>query len=583
MTRAGAGVVWDWAAGGYGDACFSAQALDIVALHLQRFLAPALIAGGGLEVHVLLGFEGASLDGAWLRVSAQEAEAAAENAGPFAGGWKALVKLWRTHATDPDQLLMIKREGSDPLYVGAMGGEQGLEGPLLGFVMAAGNLQNPPAGLMSAVRRAGEALRAARHNIIRLLFEPQPQPQQAKDFLYNALASLPDLCGCDHSAALILTNDLAAMTLEHMALAEFEIVAERMFYDRDLGTNTPERLVGLVIAGTGEHSGLLGAAFAQIQKAPEVQPHIFLCDDSGNWYAFAEPAQSLPRFATRVQRPQEQMSILIPLLHDEERGAREMLGFLAINYRLPRPLEVLDQQLMIEFSARLAHYLRHSPLFNLSSRQMLLVERVRHIYNDTIGQGGAVKRLESLIQTVNADIAKTTRLPCFAIGYLSESNNKKTLRFIHPHGFTRFNAINLSVEPTSAADLTQSSIAALAVRLGRPIVLAGAQDTPQNRNALYIHEPSKRIIDARVVDLTTLDHPTEWHRLHDYYKPSRDHSYATLAFPIQLGHDTLGVVAIEVDRDTDWFWWTGFGSKTFYRLLASELAVAFKLMGVAQT
>ena len=55
---------------------------------------------------------------------------------------------------------------------------------------------------------------------------------------------------------------------------------------------------------------------------------------------------------------------------------------------------------------------------------------------------------------------------------------------------------------------------------------------------------------------------------------------AALCYPIRMQDDVVGIIAVEVNRDTNWVWWTGFGSYLFYRLLANELAADFRLLGL---
>ncbi|MFW6058048.1 MAG: hypothetical protein ACOC9W_04250, partial [Persicimonas sp.] len=64
------------------------------------------------------------------------------------------------------------------------------------------------------------------------------------------------------------------------------------------------------------------------------------------------------------------------------------------------------------------------------------------------------------------------------------------------------------------------------------------------------------------------------------YKPARSSAYATLAYPISFNGDPLGVITVEVERETNWLWWTGFGAQLFWELLANELAYAFYAMGL---
>jgi len=177
-------------------------------------------------------------------------------------------------------------------------------------------------------------------------------------------------------------------------------------------------------------------------------------------------------------------------------------------------------------------------------------------------------------------IAGSTGVPTFAVGYITESEGNSILRFTHPRGFTRFSAISLPVE--APQEVSETSVAALAVRLNRPIVLSGGTHEAEQKfkNDIFVNETIGAVVDARRIAPEEVSSEGTWRRLSDYYKPSRDESYATLAFPVSLGHEGLGVIALEVDRNTDWLWWTGFGSQIFYRLLANELAVGFKLMGV---
>ncbi len=128
-----------------------------------------------------------------------------------------------------------------------------------------------------------------------------------------------------------------------------------------------------------------------------------------------------------------------------------------------------------------------------------------------------------------------------------------------------------------AAQRTDSGVSSLAVRLNRTLVLAGGYGEGDDfgfKNSLFVHEESGRLEDVRRGKLADVGNE-QWVALSDYYKPARQHAYATLAYPITFAGDVLGVLTIEVDKDTDWLWWTGFGGHLFWQLFASELASVF--------
>lgn len=570
----------------YGEPRFTDAGLEVLTVTLHRFLAPFIVEHKLGRLRVVVGFEGSAVESAAVEVTrdgARRTEAEVD-----------FAQLARAARNGEATLSLGGGSGTRVLAVGARAPSEGHGGEHeMAFVLVSETADLTPGHPATAdlARRTAEAIRAYRFTGLRLLFDERDQVD-IKTFLYSLLDRLPEWCGVDHSAALILTGELETMALNSSENANFEIVAERLFFP---ATNEQgerhDRLVGLVIEGSGQESGLLGYAFNRVQSENAIGLHIFVPDETGeHWHLFGEPHASARRFATRVQRPQEGMTVLVPLLNHEDGRGSELLGFLSLNYRQPTPIDPIASHLLESLAGKLARYLQRSPLFSLSARQLLLLEEVRRAFNSTIGGGGASKRLQQFIGQVNDIIVSRTSVPCFAIGHISGTGNKRQLRFVHPRGFTRFGSISIPVDAVSE-EVTGTSIAALAVRLDRPVVLAGGRARDEDgevagevrhvfNNDIYVNEQAGMIVDARRTDPESLDVPGSWRRLSDYYKPSRASSYATLAFPISIGLTSLGVIAVEVDRQTDWLWWTGFGSQIFYRLLANELAVAFKLMGV---
>lgn len=556
----------------YGPPTWSSAALNSLRFHLHRYLAPFLDAHNIENVQVMCGFDGTATQAVGLRISTTDT-AILETLPAF----DALAQ----HARQPNN-------AAPPSYASFVGRaihELHTDEPqpqLLAMVFVhQAHQATLEAHSADLCERVFEAVRASRFNRMRMFFDDTAE-YPTKRFIYELFDELPGWCGVDHSSAILLTSTLEAMALANVDHAEFEVVGERMFYPR-ADDGSPERLVGLVIHGTGANSGLLGSAFRRLQLTRQTGLLIFIPegDDHQQWSLFGEPDHVAERFATFVERPDEGMTVLLPLLTSRARGDRELLGFLSLNFRRPVPISGLTADLLGQLGERIAQRLQHSSLFSLSAQQLLLIERVRGTYNDTIGGGGARKRLDDYIDRVNTLIQGSTKIPCFAVGYVSTLGQERVVRFVHPKGFTRFDALSLPIEPNG--QVQQSSIASLAIRLNEPMILVGQQDpdhpTPQN-NALMINESRGEMIDARVHDPAQLRAADGWRALSTYFKPAREQSYATLAFPITLGHDVLGVLSLEVDRSTDWFWWTGFGSRSFYRLLANELAVALKLMGV---
>lgn len=563
----------------YGAPRLTRSGLDILAFTLHRYVAPFLVERKLESVRIAIGFEGSALPPVIIEVSDHAAKPITLEGFDF----DTLAAATRSGA----QAVTLRDEGTQHLAAIAVADRsEESSHHLLGFVLLAANTPwlSDAHLVEDLAMRASEAIRSARNNEIRMLFDAQGQ-MPIKAFLYRVLDQLPDWCGVDHSAALILTGSLGAMAMSSLEDAEFEIVAERLYFDPPAGHfDDYERLVGLTIE-VGDGGGLLGASFARLREdAGEFGLYIYLPDDANHWHLFGESDRLVQRFATRVTRPQEEMTVLVPLLTRDELGHQEMLGFLSLNFRKPMPIMSGSSQLLEMLGERLGEALRRSPLFGLSARQLLLLEAVRTASNTCLSQteDGAVTRLEAYLGTTIERVAQASSVPGFGIGYIThDGRGDRVIRFAKPHGFTRFADVILPVVPPDES--VRSSIAALAVRLTRPVVLAGGHsegDTFFFKNDMFVNEEAGLIVDARRVDPYTLTDTGTWRELSDYFIASRDDSYATLAYPISIAGEVLGVIAIEVDRNTDWLWWTGFGSQLFYRLLANELSVVFKLLGV---
>ena len=548
---------------------------DLLGVHLHRYLAPVLLEFHLESLWVITGFEGSARPSLTL-------ELRQESAVPSYIGldFQRLAASLRSGAQRVSlHLASGQRLAALAVFAGAEPSAPHLHAFVVTDQLEA--LANPELE-QHLCRRVNEAIRATRHNALRMLFD-EADTYTLKEFLDAVLGRLPDLCGCDHSAALILSSNLEAMVMAQEQPATFEIVAEHLYVQPPASDPTPYTpLIGMELAtGNTSDAGLLGYAFKETQREGQVGVHLFVAEGQDDtWIFLGEASRVAPRFATQVRRPMEQMTALIPLLSRNEVGRNELLGFLSINYQAPLPMSALTSTILETLAMRLANFLRRSPMFSLSAQQLWLLEEVRQAYHLAMAaRDDKEARLRHFIGAANRAVATTTTVPCFAIGYvITDDQAQRHLRFVEPHGFTFFRDIDL---PVDACQVQQSSIATLAVRLNRPLSLTGATTAVQDipfQDHCWVNEKQRALLDARrVAPPTDTD---AWLPLRDYYKASRDVSYATIAFPIRAGEEVLGVIAVEVDRDTDWLWWTGFGSYLFYRLLANEIAADLHLLGL---
>jgi hypothetical protein len=297
---------------------------------------------------------------------------------------------------------------------------------------------------------------------------------------------------------------------------------------------------------------------------------------------------ALPSWHRLSEERREKMYVLVPLLSPEAHDI-ELLGFICLAYRETTALAASAGRAVEELGREMATMLRYSPLFTLNARKLWILQQTRSALTKAIaGEESLSARVEALVGEVTSLIVTHVDIPSFAIAYLrrekGDDRSQRFLRYAHPHGWTHFEQLNLpvDVEPDERVD---SGVSSLAFRINKPLVLAGGRgegDSLAFKNYLYVHEQSGRVVDARSHEGASIEEEEGWVRLRDYYKPARSSSYATLAYPIEFNGEPLGMISIEVERDTNWLWWTGFGAQLFWDLLANELAYAFHTMGVGQ-
>ncbi len=552
---------------------------EILGVHLHRYLMPLLMDHKISHLGVLVGFEASHMPALALRVSTYGSEVI-----PFDENYDDLVTEARTHS---DLATPITRniDGKKLILFPILSiSEPGRE-HIHAFVMTE-NAKLLEADILTVALRTriNEAIRSFRHNSLRIIFD-ECEGTSPREFLDRILDLIPVWCGSDHSACLILSSSLESMVMSGVGPAHFQIVNEKLYCGPKDSDKHYDNLSSLefVVSHDGQ-SGLIGHAFEEVRRTKSVGLNIFIGDsETDEWFSMGEIQKNAHRFATKSYRPKEKLTVLLPLLCSNEVGDQELLGFLSLNFFETMPLASLTSRVLETLATRLGTYLHRSSFFSLSAQQLWLLECVREeqvAVSRLCKNAGEVRNdvaIQSFVKNVNSLVAQSTQIPCFAIGYRAVSENgDDILRFTDPHGFTIFDNIDL---PIYADDPSESSLSALAVRLNRVITLTGGE-LKDGRTAfqsdIYVNESKGLLCDGRLEDNLSSD----WRKLSSYYKPSREGSYAALCYPIRMKDEVVGVIAVEVDRDTNWVWWTGFGSYLFYRLLANELAADFSVMGL---
>lgn len=557
--------------------------LEVMSIHLHRFLVGWLDQSPVDRIWITLGFEGSLCESVTFCVELHTSRVVEV-------GW-TFEDLAHTYRRGDGMLHMEGPQGAVTLATTpildrpAFGGQACVT---LGFAVTPEGAALGDALTASLQAHAFEAIAAARRNSMRLFFD-ESRALDMKSMLYTFMEHLPEWVGCDYAATMILTSSLETMTLEDAPSSRFNILADRAYARDEL--RAPERLVGMAISGDDEAGNLLAAAFERQRLDADLPYQLFVREDGEGgelrWRSLDTDELHAPFHRLR-QRGGEAMIALVPLVARDEMET-ELLGFLALTWRQVVTLSSSAGQLLAECSDNLAAALRNSSLYSLSARKLWILRRMRRATERLVArcsdERDAFDAASELVREVSDLIASHVEIPSFAIAYMElehgEEGITRYLRYPHPYGWAHYEQLSLPVDVPDD-QRTDSSVASLAVRLNKPLVLAGGYgegDELSFKNSLFVHEATRRVCDVRSGALSGAAQG-EWVALSDYYKPARAQAYATLAYPIAFDGTALGVLAVEVDKNTDWLWWTGFGGHLFWQLVASELASAFYFLGV---
>ncbi len=561
-----------------GPPTMTESGLEVYGFHLRRYLADGLEEVGLERVFVTLGFEHSRSESVTFEVRSEVSDIARVE-------W-TFDDLSHAYRSGDGRLRVEQRSGTDEprtfevlplLEPSAL--EEGSP-VIVGFLLLPEVGPNLPDSVGTFQQRAGEAVRAARRNGVRMLFDERDS-RPVKPVIYAMMDHLPEWFGCDHSASLLMTSTLETMALEASKHGRLDVLAERPYFE--VAETATDRLVGMSLLLDNPGVDLLRYVVSRQLDRPELPYQIYERRGGGEWYPL-DGEEAVGGDLHRLEaRPDEQTYLFVPLIV-RETNETELLGFWALAFRDRLELSEAGAEILQQLGVRLSSLLRYSPLYTLSARKLWILRRTRDLVEQAMqSEGPPAAALEELIDGVGSLIAHQGEVPSFAIGYLRGADEEpgRTLRYVHPHGWTHFETLELPVD-VPPDERAGSGVSALAVRLARPFVLAGGQgegDEQRFKNYLYVREETGDVVDARRSDAEPLD-LDEWRQLSDYYKPARWRAYATLAYPITFGDRVLGVLTVEVEKETDWVWWTGFGGQLFWEMLADELATAFWALGV---
>lgn len=545
---------------------------EVFAYHLFRYLAPWLREAGLEKIVIALGFPRSSARLGVYHVGLHGAKRLQqvwdyqdlEDAWRFNQGrihWESGDGSSVTFLVEP--LVENHHKECDP----------GRES-LVGFVLFREDLLNQSLNLEKLQTFACEAINIARRNGVRLFFD-ENRDLALKDLLYHLMDRLPEWTGCDHSAALLLTHDLDAITMEVGATIRLNVLAERIFFE-EKDEKVP-RLVGMT--ALPKAGGLLGELLERQTNKPDREFFAFQRDDDGTWQGSTEGGLGHQDWYQISGRPKEEMVYFLPLVH-REYGERDLLGFLSLSFRIHCDPGPCARSLFREIGSELARHLRRSVLYTMSVRKMWVVRKIHEAAEEAI-LGGFPRGLEGFIEEISELVSSYVEVPSFALGFLTGEPGARRLRYVNPKGWSRYDSLELPVD-VAPHERSDSGVSMLAIRLKRPVVLAGGHGTGEElefRNYLWVNEERGEIVDARSegVSMDYLEKNCE--RLQKYYRPARETAYATLAYPVVYGTTPLGVLTVEVEKSTDWIWWTGFGGHLFWDMIVRELSTAFYFWG----
>ncbi|TXD39134.1 hypothetical protein FRC98_01650 [Lujinxingia vulgaris] len=573
----------------------SEQTREVIAFHLQSMLNVWLRYFNIEEVLVCPGFEHSSVSLGAYAVRQDSCQPSDEVVWDF----HELLQTWRYG--NPRLVWKSAEHRLMPVTEGTQEGEE----VILGFVLVRADRVVPDLAFEDLPAMVAEALRSCRRNGVRLFFEERSD-LAVKAQLYQLMSSFSEWLGCDHSASILLSRQPLDLGQGLKPTATVDVLAERLFFDGDPAQASDDetsandacregarRLVGMVLnVEEGAPASLLSEALVRQLARPEACCHVFerreheggVGGDLSPWTHREAPEQALDAWHTLKDRPVARACWMVPMISHTQ-GSPELLGFVAFNFAQPQAPAPHALALITEIAAQLARVLRHSSIYVLAASKLRIVQQIRHIAEDAIRSGETGEEVvNAYIAQVTELIARQVEVPSVAIAYVVDRAGERWLRYAHPHGWTRFDQLEIPVD-VAVEQRADSGISALAVRLGRAITLAGGHGSGDNlrfKNELFIDEESGALLDARSPAWSTIDERSRWSRLSDYYKPARSSAYATLAFPVLYADRALGVLTVEVERSTDWVWWSGLGGQLFWELVAAELAFGFAALGGPQ-
>ncbi len=397
--------------------------------------------------------------------------------------------------------------------------------------------------------------------------------RSSKAWLYDFLANVPALLGVDLAAGLLLPDHLQMGQPGQGEQKTYVLAAERLFVAEDDPIES-EHLIGLLVPCENGHGGLLEAALEMHSRDPDTPYHLFIPEDPEGerwqWLGYGHE-ESFKRFNTGVQRIQEGMTALIPV---ELPGA--LPGFLSLCWRTPAPLPEASVQMLETMRERFGDALLHSDLFQVPVERAALLEA----FASAIEDGPCTNRRE-LIGRLTPYLYESLGAASVGIGVLEEDQDRgERLWFENPMGW------DLD-QPRQIPLRTADTLSALAMRMGRPIVLAGARQVDATapalrwNNSLAVNESTGQIEDTRM-GLRDYSTQSGWRPLADYYKPTATAPiYAGVVMPIVLGTQTIGVISLDFDRHAPWTAYSGYSAEGFYRTLARLLASHLALLPAA--